>query len=175
MIFLGIDPGFSKTGYGIIKSENNHLIHITNGVINLPKDGSFPIKIKIIYLEIQKIIKEFSPQEVAIETPFLAKNARTAIKLGQAQATAILAAVNAGLKVYEYSPLEIKKSLVGYGRAEKTQVKQMVINLLGRCLPDSLNLDASDALATAICHINHHKFLNLIDQYDRPFKRQTHL
>jgi crossover junction endodeoxyribonuclease RuvC len=112
----------------------------------------FSYRLKELYAGIAGLIEEFSPQEAAVEQVFVAKNAKSALKLGHARAAALLAALNMGLSVFEYTPLEIKKAVVGYGQAEKNQVRQMVRLLLN--LSKAPALDASDALAAAICHAN---------------------
>ena len=120
------------------------------GVIRFATDGAFFQRLDRIYAGVASIIEEYSPSVCAVEDMFFARNAKSALKLGHARAAAVLAAVHHGLPVYEYTPLQVKKAVVGYGRAEKMQVQQMVTLLLGlRSAPAS---DAADALAVAICH-----------------------
>jgi len=149
---LGVDPGSFVTGYGIVEQRENRLLHGENGEITVPKKASLPQSLKKIYDDLQKVIRRCSPDIMAVEDLFYYKNAKTALKLGHARGIAILAAVNADLDVYEYSPLEIKQAVVGYGRATKSQTQMMVKELLN--LPEVVSFDASDALAVAICHIN---------------------
>ncbi len=152
MRILGIDPGTRVTGYGIIDVEGNRLRHVDNGIIKTISGTPLPARLKIIYDGLTKVLGEFTPQAVAIEQVFLAKNPRAALTLGHARGTAVIAAVNLGLTVDEYSALQVKSSVVGYGHAGKQQVQQMVKALLN--LPEIAQEDASDALAVAICHAN---------------------
>lgn len=150
MRILGIDPGTRITGYGIIDVEGNRLRHVDNGIIKTSSGDPLPTRLKNIYDGLTRVISEFTPQGVAIEQVFLAKNPRAALTLGHARGTAVLAAVNLGMIVEEYSALQVKSSVVGYGHAGKQQVQQMVKALLN--LPEIAQEDASDALAVAICH-----------------------
>lgn len=152
MRVMGIDPGLSVTGYGIIEAKGDHLIHLYHGIINTRDKNSFSQKIRNIYEGLSEVIRKFSPEAVAIENLFFARNPKNILQLGQAQGVAILAAINQSLKIHDYSVLEIKQSVVGYGRASKEQVQQMVKNLLK--LKETIASDASDALAVAICHIH---------------------
>jgi len=149
---IGIDPGSRFTGYGIVESEGSRLRHITNGTIRLPAGVAFPERLRIIYEELRTVIEEGKPGSMAVEDVFFAKNVKSALRLGQARGAAILAGVNSGLAVFEYSALEIKQAVVGYGRAGKDQVTEMVQRLFR--LNESLNPNAADALAAAICHLN---------------------
>lgn len=161
MKVLGIDPGTNTSGYGLVKIEGNKLSHVISGqIINRPS-YQFQLRLKNIYDGLKKIIDEYSPDLVAIENIFHAKNIQSALKLGHARGVAILAAVNSGIYVYEYTPLQIKTSVVGYGGAEKEQVQKMVKEILN--LPQILPEDESDALAVAICHINSSKIKNIIE------------
>ena len=151
---MGIDPGSNCTGFGIVEEIKGNLnaVHWSS-VLSNTKD-TFPKRLKRIYNELLIAIEKFSPDIVAVEDLFYATNVKTVIKLGQTRGVALLAAVNSGLKVAEYSPLQIKQSVVGYGRADKNQVQAMVTTLLGlKEKPEPF--DASDALAAAICHIHH--------------------
>lgn len=150
MIILGIDPGSRKTGYGIISKQGNRLIHVDNGAIFTRSAKDFPQRLEQIFTGLSAIIAEFRPDAVAVENVFLAKNAQSALKLGQARGAAIVAAVNVGLPVHEYTAMQVKQAVVGTGRAEKAQVQQMIKALLN--LPEIAQEDASDALAVAICH-----------------------
>lgn len=150
MRILGIDPGTRITGYGIIEKVGNRLIHIDNGGIFTRADMELADRLKVIYDGLCQVIREYAPAAVAVEQIFLAKNALSALKLGHARGTALLVGVNHGLPVFEYSALQVKSAVVGYGKAEKVQVQQMVKTLLK--LPEIAQEDASDALAVAICH-----------------------
>ena len=150
MIILGIDPGSRKTGYGIISKQGNRLIHVDNGAIFTQSAKDFPQRLEQIFTGLSAIIAQYRPDVVAVEDVFLAKNAQSALKLGQARGAAIVAAVNAGLPVHEYTAMQVKQAVVGTGRAEKAQVQQMIKALLN--LPEVAQEDASDALAVAICH-----------------------
>ncbi|MCL2760436.1 MAG: crossover junction endodeoxyribonuclease RuvC [Desulfuromonadales bacterium] len=152
MIILGIDPGSRITGYGVIRKDGNRLIHIDNGAIFTASATNLPDRLKKIYRGITKIIEDYTPDTVAIEDIFFAENVKSALTLGQARGSAIVAGVNAGLVVHEYSALQVKKAVVGHGKAAKEQVQHMVKVLLN--LPEIAQADASDALAVAICHAN---------------------
>jgi crossover junction endodeoxyribonuclease RuvC len=154
MRVMGIDPGSNCTGIGIVEEIKGdlHAVH-WNGVRTSPKQ-SFPQRIKLIYDELMLAMEKFQPDAVAVEDLFYSTNVKTVIKLGQTRGVALLAAVNSGMEVAEYSPLEVKLSVVGYGRADKNQVCDMVSTLL-RLKEKPEPFDASDALAVAICHIHH--------------------
>jgi crossover junction endodeoxyribonuclease RuvC len=159
MIVLGIDPGSRITGYGIIRTDGNRLVHIDNGAIFTDSAVDFPGKLKRIFDGLSDIINRYRPDEVAIEDIFFANNVQSALKLGQARGAAIVAGVNAGLHVSAYSALQVKQAVVGHGKAAKEQVQQMVKVLLR--LPETAQADASDALAVAICHANSSGMKNL--------------
>lgn len=150
---LGIDPGVSTTGYGVVEVRNGSLIALTFGAIHPPSRSSFPGKLRVIYRALREIIEEYRPGCVAVEDLFFAKNVKTALRLGQARGVALLAAVEVGLPVFTYSPLAVKGAVTGFGGAAKGQVQRMVASLLR--LPVSPHpVDAADALAVAICHIH---------------------
>ena len=157
MRILGIDPGSRITGYGIIESQGNRLRHIDNGIIATNSTAPLATRLQAIYDGIARVIAEFTPEAMAIEQVFLAKNPHAALVLGHARGTAMVAAVNSGLPVHEYSALQVKSAVVGYGRAGKPQVQQMVKALLN--LPEIAQEDAADALGVAICHA-HSRTLN---------------
>ncbi|MDG5469618.1 crossover junction endodeoxyribonuclease RuvC [Deltaproteobacteria bacterium IMCC39524] len=152
MRILGIDPGTRITGYGIIDVEGNRLRHVDNGIVKTRSSDPLPIRLKAIYDGLTVVLKEFSPEAVAIEQVFLAKNPKAALTLGHARGTAVIASVNLNLEVHEYSALQVKSAVVGYGHAAKQQVQHMVKALLN--LPEVAQEDAADALAVAICHAN---------------------
>ena len=150
---MGIDPGSSCTGYGIIEEVDSSIKVVHWGSVRSKPRLPFPQRLKSIYDKLSMVIRKFNPDEVAIEDMFFATNVKSALKLGQTRGIAVLSAVNEGKPVAEYSPLEVKQSVVGYGRAEKMQVQDMVTSLL-RLKEKPEPLDASDALAVAICHIH---------------------
>jgi len=154
MRILGIDPGSRVTGYGIIVKEGNRLIHVDNGAIFTGSERELPIRLQLIYRELTGIIERYRPEVAALENIFFAKNVQSALKLGQARGAAIVAGVNAGLPVYEYSALQVKQAVVGHGKSAKVQVQQMLKVLLN--LPEVAQEDASDALAVAVCHAHSH-------------------
>jgi len=152
MRVLGVDPGSRVTGYGLTEKENNQMTCIHAGTISSPAKLPFYERIHKIFQSMVEIMNHYRPQEMAIEDIFFAKNVKSSLKLGHARGAVLIAAVQCGIKIFEYTPLEIKKSTVGYGRATKEQVRSMVQIILN--LKDKPNLDTSDALATAICHLN---------------------
>jgi len=151
MIILGIDPGTIVTGYGIIKYEGNEVIPLASGIIKLPAVKDLAPRLKVIFDEITGLIKEYKPDEFAIETAFYGKNVQSAMKIGYARGVSLLAAVNNSLPSKEYSPREVKKSVVGNGAASKEQVQYMVKKILA-LKKNKMKFDESDALAVAICH-----------------------
>lgn len=154
MRVLGIDCGGEYTGYGVVEMHpGGKLTCMTCGAIKLSPRDPLPRRLSRIYMHLGAIISEHQPDEVAIEDVFYALNVKSALKLGQVRGVAMLAAASAGLEVAEYSPLTIKSSVVGYGRAEKQQVQHMVTVLLELAAPPE-PMDASDALAIAICHLH---------------------
>jgi len=150
---FGIDPGSGRTGYGCVETDGSRHRIVTCGAISTPADASFSEKLLRIHRGLVELIAEFQPESVAIENIFFATNVRSALKLGHARGVAMLAAAEAGLAVVEYTPAEIKRAVVGYGRAEKPQVQHMVKLLLGLAVVPSPH-DAADALAVAICHVH---------------------
>ena len=138
------------TGYGIIDSDGVHSRHVASGCIRTTATAGFPSRLGEIFRGISELLVEWRPAQVAVEQVFVAKNASSALKLGQARGAAISAAVVADLPVFEVTPKEVKQGLVGTGRAEKEQVQHMVGMILG--LRDPMPLDQSDALAVALCH-----------------------
>ena len=153
MRIFGIDPGSERTGYGCIETDGSRHRMITCGAIAAPALASFPDKLLQIHARLSVLLAECRPDCVAIENLFHALNARSALKLGHARGVAMLAAVEAGVPIVEYSPAEVKQAVVGYGRAEKSQVQSMIQLLLGLDTPPA-PYDASDALAIAICHVH---------------------
>ena len=152
MRVFGIDPGSDRTGYGCIDSDGRRHRLVICGAIKSSAADAFPDKLVAIHRTLSDVIAQCRPECVAIENLFHATNVRSALRLGHARGVAMLAAVEAGLTVVEYSPAEIKRAVVGYGRAEKPQVGQMVKLLLGLAQVPSPH-DVADALAVAICHV----------------------
>lgn len=151
MRILGIDPGYAILGYGIIDMKGNHFSVIDYGAITTDSKMEMPDRLKCLYASLMSIIAEHNPDTASIEELFFNNNAKTALLVGQARGVAMLACVNSGLDIGEYTPLQIKQALVGYGRAEKKQIQMMVktiLNLDEVPKPD----DTADALAAAICH-----------------------
>lgn len=153
MRVLGIDPGSRITGFGLVEvAANGTLTHIGNGCVRA-EVGSQPERLKIIYDGVCTVISTYQPDEIAIEKVFMARNADSALKLGQARGAAICAGINHRLEANEYTALQIKRAVVGTGHAHKQQVQHMVKALLG--LQDTPQADAADALACAICHAHY--------------------
>lgn len=147
---LGIDPGSVHTGYGIIDSDGRSSRHVAHGCIAL-SGASLPERLGRIYRELAGVIAEYEPTEMGVEEVFLARNAMSALKLGQARGAAICAGVEAGLTVAEYSARSVKQNIVGTGSAGKEQIQHMV-NVLLALDGSSIQADAADALAVALCH-----------------------
>ncbi len=150
-IILGIDPGTSITGYGLIKTAGNVPELITIGEINLSKFDDHYVKLKYIFDRTIGIIDEFHPDELAIEAPFYGKNVQSMLKLGRAQGAAIAAALSRSLPIFEYAPRKIKMSITGRGAASKEQVASMLMRIL-KFSKIEVKLDATDGLAVALCH-----------------------
>jgi crossover junction endodeoxyribonuclease RuvC len=150
---FGIDPGSDRTGYGCVETDGSRHRIVLCGAISTPALAAFPVKLLTIHSRLAALISECRPDCVAIENLFHAANVRSALKLGHARGVAMLAAVEAGVPVAEYTPAEIKRAVVGYGRAEKHQVQQMVKLILGLTSAPAPH-DAADALAVAICHVH---------------------
>jgi len=159
-VVIGIDPGTAITGYGVIRElAGGELEWINHGVITTPSDWDEPRRLLHIYRSLSQIIKENQPDCCAVEKLFFQKNVRTAFSVGQGRGAALIAAAEADLSVGEYTPLEIKLAVVGYGNADKNQVQQMVKILLNlRELPEPD--DAADALAVAICYLHSTRKVN---------------
>jgi crossover junction endodeoxyribonuclease RuvC len=153
MRVLGVDPGTLTSGYGIVAEEDHKLFHVVSGGISPSAKQPFPKRLKKIYDELMKIVEQYRPHVMVVEDLFVSKNIKSALKLGHARGVAILAAVNSGIPMYEYTPMEVKLAVVGSGKAEKKQVQLMVKTLLDlQKVPHPV--DAADALAAAICHIH---------------------
>jgi crossover junction endodeoxyribonuclease RuvC len=162
MRVLGIDCGAERTGYGVIASDGREHRLVAAGVIRTRAGSPLQARLLEIARGLREVIREHRPEAVAVEQVFHAANTKTALTLAHVRGVALLAAAEAGLELGEYSPLEIKSSVVGYGRAEKSQVQKMVGSLLGLEQPLASE-DASDALAAAICHATKQSVLKRIE------------
>lgn len=160
LIVLGIDPGSRVTGFGVIREVSGTLSLVDAGTIRSPADAAMDDRLGRIFFRLVEIIAQHQPENSAIENVFQARNPSSALKLGQARGVAIAACVQGGVPVFSYEPTMVKKNIVGVGRAEKSQVAFMVARLLGVSKPDWA-VDASDALAVAICHVNQRRLLRL--------------
>ena len=148
---LGIDPGTNVLGFAVIEITEDHITVLEIGVLHLKEKKSPGDKLKDIFLEIQEIIERYLPRDMAIEAPFFGKNVQSMLKLGRAQGVAMAAGMTMGLTITEYSPLKIKQSVTGNGKATKEQVADMLCRMLN-LKPQKLALDATDALSVAVCH-----------------------
>jgi crossover junction endodeoxyribonuclease RuvC len=148
---FGIDPGSSRTGYGCVETNGTRHRLVSSGVLSMPSNAALAVRLQHIHAGLSRLIRESGADCVVVENLFHARNVRSALVLGHARGVAVLAAVEAGLPVLEYTPAEIKQAVVGYGRAEKSQMQQMVKLLLGLAAVPSPH-DAADALAVALCH-----------------------
>ena len=152
MIILGIDPGIATMGYGVVdKDKNGNCRAIDYGVVVTPKEETLPVRLAILGEGVNKIIDRFAPEEVALEELFFTKNITTGIAVAQARGVTLLACVKKCGRLYEYTPMQIKQALTGYGRADKQQIQQVVTSLL-RLKSVPRPDDAADALAIALCH-----------------------
>lgn len=150
---IGLDPGLRNAGWGIIDCRGNELLHVADGVVRADPDLPVAERLRVIYEELSSVISSFKPDEAAIEETFVSKDARATLRLGQARGVAMLAPAAAGVPVSEYAPNQVKKTVVGVGHAEKSQIHHMLKMLLPKAKPQSP--DAADALAIAICHAHH--------------------
>lgn len=152
MRILGIDPGSHVTGYGVIEKEGGNLRHVIHGEVKPSKGSLLSAVLNSLYQQLSAVIKETAPDSISVENIFYGKNVRSLIKQAQVRGLVIYTGASLGIPVFEYSPLEVKQAVVGYGRAEKRQVQIMVKAILKlTSLPPA---DAADALAVAICHSN---------------------
>jgi crossover junction endodeoxyribonuclease RuvC len=159
MKILGIDPGSISCGYGIIwRNDDPGIEYISSGRIIIPAQRPLYERLKYLYSYLLDLISEYRPDEVAVEKIFLSKGIKSAINFGHTRGVILLSAALSNKPIYEYSALEVKKSVVGYGRADKTQVQRMVSRMLK--INRALSSDSADALAIAICHSNSKKFFS---------------
>ena len=164
MLVLGIDPGTAITGYGLVRQaeRGDSLQVVAYGVITTPPDWPMPTRLQKIYRELTALVREHRPTDGAVEQLFFSRNVKTALAVGQARGVALLALADGGVVIHEYTPLEVKQSVVGYGRAEKAQVQELVKLILGlEAVPQPD--DAADALAIAICHLHSAHMTSLIE------------
>lgn len=155
-LILGIDPGSRVTGYGVVRDTPRGCEYVASGCIRTG-EGLLPERLHAVFSGVREIIQQYQPETMGIEQVFMARNADSALKLGQARGAAIVAAVNAGLNVSEYSATQVKQAIAGSGAADKQQVMMMVMHLLH--LVKKPQIDASDALAIALCHAHHRQSL----------------
>lgn len=153
---MGIDPGTVVTGWGVIAVTGNQLAHVAHGTISTTGTHDQGARLRCIYEGIRNVLERHNPDGVSLERVFFARNAQSALKLGQARGVALLAACQNGVSVHEYAASEIKLAVVGYGQATKEQVQRMIASLLS--LPERIAVDAADALAAAICHFHQQTF-----------------
>lgn len=162
MRVLGFDPGTATTGYGVVEGKGNRLTHVAHGTIKTPAGQAFEKRLETIFNEAQRLVAEYAPDAVAIEKLYFAKNVTTGLSVAQARGVLILAAVQSDKPIGEFSPLEVKDAVVGYGKAPKRQVQEMIkilLNLEDIPRPD----DAADALGVAICQIHAGRFKALTE------------
>ena len=153
MLVLGIDPGTATTGFGVVEAQGSRLRAIEYGIISTPANMDMPARLCLIHESLNRIIDQYQPQTAAVEQIFYHRNAKTVITVAQSRGVILFTGASRGIKVCEYTPLQVKQSVVGYGQAEKRQVQMMVQKILGLKeipKPD----DAADALAIAICHLH---------------------
>ncbi len=157
MIIVGFDPGLATLGYGVIKKENRRPLEMLDyGIISTPKDENLAVRLCMLEQGIKQVIDKFQPNEIAIEELFFAKNVKTGIAVAHARGVLLLTANKECGRIFEYTPLQIKQALTGYGRADKNQIQQMVKTYLGlKSVPKPD--DAADALAVALCHAQTNK------------------
>lgn len=160
MITLGIDPGTATSGYGLITEKNDRLVFVDHGVIKTSNKDDSHVRLKNIFAGFKELIVAYKPKHIAIEKLFFGVNTKTAMAVGQARGVLLLLAAQFGIQIAEYSPMEVKLAVTGYGKADKKQIQQMVKSLLRLDdipKPD----DAADALAIAICHQHSRKIRSL--------------
>ncbi len=161
MRILGIDPGTVTMGYGVIESEDDKITLIDCGVLTAPARSPMGERLGYLYNKLLEIVSRYQPDFVAVEQPFVAKNVKSALAIGRAQAVAILAAANKGIPIYEYTPAQIKQQVANYGASSKEQIQEMVkLQLRLPQIPEPS--DAADALAVALCHLSEVHLSNLL-------------
>ncbi|MEE8413142.1 MAG: crossover junction endodeoxyribonuclease RuvC [Dehalococcoidales bacterium] len=163
MRIIGIDPGTIAMGYGVLESNDGETALVDYGVLTVKARSPIGERLAYLYNSLMKIISESQPDVMAIEQPFVAKNVKTALAIGRAQAIAILAAANQGIPFYEYTPTQVKQRVSSYGASSKEQIQEMVRLQLGMLQAPQSN-DAADALAVALCHISETHLSNLLSR-----------
>jgi crossover junction endodeoxyribonuclease RuvC len=161
MRVLGVDPGTVTMGYGVIEGRNDEVALVACGALNCPERSPLGERLSFLYAELGKLMARYQPEAVAIEQPFVAKNVRSALAIGKAQAVAILAAANTGIASYEYTPAQVKQRVANYGASSKEQIQEMVRLQLGLAEVPRPS-DAADALAVAICHWHETRLAKLL-------------
>ncbi|MGZ3649087.1 MAG: crossover junction endodeoxyribonuclease RuvC [Syntrophales bacterium] len=156
---LGIDPGIHITGYAVVEKQKSSLKHVMHGEIKMARGSSLSSRLSMIYDRLVEVINESSPDAIVVEDVFYGRNIKSLIRQGETRGVVILAGARTRIPVYEYTPLEVKKAVVGYGRAEKHQIQNMVKAILN--LSDLPPADGADALAIAICHLNSLKVVSI--------------
>ena len=162
MRVLGVDPGTATTGYAVVTEEEGRLQVVTLGVVTTPAKMPLPIRLQHIYRDLGQIVETYRPDAAAVEELFFSRNARTAMSVGHARGVTLLALANAGLPIAEYTPMQVKQAVTGYGSADKHQVQEMVrvlLNLSELPRPD----DAADAAAVAICYLHRVRLDSLLE------------
>ncbi|MBM3311910.1 MAG: crossover junction endodeoxyribonuclease RuvC [Candidatus Aminicenantes bacterium] len=163
MRVLGIDPSSAATGFGLLESRDGEAFALAYGTVRPSGKATLAAKLLEIKTGVEKLVSDFQPDEVSVENPFYAHNVKTALTLGQVRGAVLVAVAGAGLPLFEYSALEIKKAVTGYGQAEKSQVGAMVRALL-RVEDETMEEDAADALACALCHLNTRLFQKNLEE-----------
>ena len=161
MTILGVDPGYAITGYAVLQYEGNHFKLINSGAIETKAGLPMPMRLARIYDDMTMLINDYKPDAIAIEELFYHSNAKTVIGVAQGRGNVLTAAAKSGTDIYEYTPLQVKQAVVGYGRADKKQVQMMVKALLNLEKIPKLD-DTTDAMAIAICHAHSSKFAQKI-------------
>lgn len=156
MLVLGVDPGTALTGYGLVAKDGNRIVSMAYGVIKTSNQLDLSKRLLKIHLELDQIISQYQPDFLAVEELFFNRNAKTFFAVSQARGTVVLTGALREIEVFEYTPLQVKQAVVGYGRADKHQVQEMVRRILGLEQPVKPD-DVADALAIAICHINSYR------------------
>ena len=157
MRILGIDPGYGITGFSLIDYEGNHFKLVSSGAIKTKAEISFPLRLSEIYTKLNTLIDEFQPDAISVEELFFNNNAKTAINVAQARGVILVVGCQRNIPTYEYTPLQVKQAVVGYGRADKIQVQKMVKTILKVDTLPKLD-DITDSMAAAICHAHSAKF-----------------
>lgn len=161
---LGIDPGYGRCGWGMIAVQGHRQVALAHGVIETMSCQPFPERLLVLHQELSQVIKEFYPQEVAVEQLYFSKNTKTAIDVGQARGVILLTCAQLKVQLSEYKPVEIKQAVTGFGHADKKQVQHMIKMILNLSAAPRLD-DAADALAVALCHAHCRQSKTIVNQY----------